>query len=177
MEFDALTESKLNTVIPEIAAAWRCVAQDMWDHRQLKMRITQGLRTFAQQWDCWHQGRLKDKNGTWVICDVKKVVTFAMPGQSYHQYGLALDACFVGEDPYLSQMKSEDSDVIWREYGQFCYNHKLAWGGYFKHPDRPHCEMTFGLSVHELQILYEEHGLKGVFNKCKNISNCGKELV
>lgn len=177
MNYDSSTESKLLSVFPGLASIWRAVAQEMWDLHQVQIKVTEGLRTFSQQWDCWHQGRLKDKGGEWVICDIRKVVTYAMPGKSFHQYGLAIDSAFMGSDPYLSTIVEKDSQFLWNEYGRLCKKHGLVWGGDFKHADRPHCENSYGLSLIELQILYEDKGLKGLWNKCKILSECGGQIT
>lgn len=178
MIFDPSTEMKLTAVCPDVALRWKNVRDEMWTLYQLQIKVTEGLRTFSQQWDDWGKGRLKDKNtGEWVICDVRKVITYAMPGQSFHQYGLALDSCFMGPDPYLEHIHPDDSEKFWAEYGRLCRKHGLQWGGDWKHPDRPHCEMTYGLSIDEIQIIYEDLGIKGVWQKCKQVSQCGTQLV
>lgn len=175
MIFDSNTTIKLTSVFPELAQAWKLVAIDMFDEHEVKIKVTEGLRTFSQQWDLWSQGRLKDKNGHWLICDIKKVVTYAMPGQSFHQYGLAIDTCFMGRDPYLSSIPIRDSELLWNEYGRLCHKHGLEWGGNWKRPDRPHAQWISGLTLHDLQILYEDGGIKKVWAECTKRSQCGRE--
>ncbi len=177
MMVDRDTEIKLGCICPDFAERWKWVRDQMWQIHGRQIRITEGLRTFAQQWDVWNQGRLKDKDGSWVICDMKKVVTYAKPGESYHQYGLAVDSCFSGGDPYLMKIARSDAQTLWNQFGLLCGNKGLTWGGSFKHPDQPHCEITYGLSIHSIQIIYEDKGIKGVWEKCSQLSTCGRELV
>lgn len=177
MMIDKSTELKLGSVCPDVAARWLTIRQQMWDTHGRQLKVTEGLRTFAQQWDTWSQGRLKDKDGTWVICDIRKVVSYAKPGESFHQYGLAIDSAFLGEDPYLSKIHESDCNSLWNQYGFLCVKNGLTWGGSFKHPDRPHCEITYGLSIHNIQIIYEDRGIKGVWEKCSKLSLCGSELI
>ena len=168
MIYDRASEMKLTGVHPELALRWRKVCKDFFDLHQLQLKVTDGLRTFSQQWAEWSKGRLKDKNGQWIVCDERKVVTHAMPGQSYHQYGLAVDSAFLGNDPYLANLPEEQSIFLWNEYGRICVANGLEWGGNWPHPktDRPHCEKTFGFSVHDLQIMYEDKGLRGIWTIC-----------
>lgn len=174
---DSVSEGKLKLVLPDLAIRWRLVREKMWDIYKRQIRVTDGLRTFGDQWECYSKGRLKDKNGTWIICDAKKVVTHAMPGQSLHNYGMALDVCFMGDDAYL--VKDPEQVMLWNEYGKFCKDNSLVWGGDWvgMKNDRPHCEISYGLSIHALQVEYEDNGIKGVWNKCKLMSQCGAQLI
>lgn len=175
MVIDKNTDIKLSGVIPDLASRWVDVRKDLFNLTNHQIRITEGLRTFSQQWNAWGEGRLKDKDGTWIICDMSKVVTFAKAGESYHQYGLAIDSCFLGSDPYL--VGDPKGQTIWIQYGYLCKKNGLTWGGDFKHPDKPHCEINYGLNIHSIQIIYEDSGIKGVWKKCKQVSSCGMELV
>lgn len=176
MIYDAITEERLSCVFMPLAYQWRLVAQQMWADHQVQIKVSCGLRTFAQQWGVYQKGRLKDESGGWMICDIKKVVTYALPGQSFHQYGLAIDSAFMGSDPFLEKIDQKEAKFLWSEYGRICKLNSLMWGGDWKFPDRPHCQMTFGLNFHELQILYEDNGLKGVWSKCTNLAKCGSEV-
>jgi peptidoglycan L-alanyl-D-glutamate endopeptidase CwlK len=126
------TEGKLDAVYPELARRWRLVAEKMWNEHKLMIRVTEGLRDYKDQLAIWNKGRQKDKSGKWFISEPKKVVTFAMPGQSYHQYGLAIDICFQGSDPYLEKIDKKDAEFLWSEYGRFCKEVGLEWGGVWK---------------------------------------------
>lgn len=179
MNIESSTEGKLKQVYPDLAQRWRMVAQKMWDTHRVQIKVSDGFRDYAEQLKIWSKGRTKDSNGVWVISNIKSIVTHAMPGQSYHEYGLALDSCFQGSDPYLDKIDRKDAQFLWNEYGKFCKEVGLEWGGEWRGSknDRPHCQLTYGLNLHSLQALLCEGGLKAVWNKCKSISHCGAVLV
>lgn len=173
MAFDEKSDQKLKLVFKDVAQKWERLAQDFYDLHEVRIKVVCGMRTFAEQWAEWGKGRLKDKDGSWLICDLKKVVTYAKPGQSYHQYGLAIDSAFMGADPYLERINKKESEFLWSEYGKLAKKNGFVWGGDWKRPDRPHIELSFGMSYNDLQICYENLGIKGVWAKCEAFNKCG----
>ena len=108
--------------------------------------ITDSFRSAEDQDNLYKQGRTMDGN----------IVTNAKGGESYHNYGLAID--FALETP--------SGDVVWdREYDRngngkadWAEVVKMAkalgfeWGGDWKgFKDYPHLEMNFGLTIADLQ--------------------------
>lgn len=174
---DLNSESKLSLVCMDVADKWRLVREEFWDINELQIRVTQGLRSYAEQWAIYAQGRKKDASGQWIIFDRKKIVTNARGGESYHNFGLAVDSAFMGNDPYLEKYSKDDREFLWSEYGRLVEKHGLEWGGRWKVPDLPHGQKTYGLSLSVLQILYEEKGTKGIYQKCAQIMGCGKEAT
>lgn len=169
MNFSRATEYKLLEVFPDIAVRWRRVANDLYNLHRMEIKVTDGLRDFSKQYELYAKGRIREKNGIWTVVDPTKVVTYAKPGSSYHQYGLAVDTCFTGSDPYLLKMRPEESDFYWAEFGRFVVAHGLKWGGEFKTPDRPHSELGYGMKVTYIQEIYEYGGLRAVWMKCNQI--------
>lgn len=161
---DPVSDQRLSLVYPAMRPQWLSVRRDLYELYELQIRVTDSLRTFKEQFDVYSQGRKLIK-GTWEIVDASKVVSYALPGQSYHNYGLALDSAFHGDDPYLEKRTDAQFELIWGDYGRLCEKYGLAWGGRWpgKKRDRPHCESTYGLSLHELQLIYERSGLVGIF--------------
>ena len=151
----------------------------MWEKHNQQLRVTGGLRDCSEQWALFSIGRKKDHGGDWIVENPKKIVTYARGGESFHNFGLALDSAFMGDDPYLTKMPVKDAAILWNEYGALCRENGLEWGGDWKGPkiDRPHCQRTYNLSLHTLQMIYEQCGIKGVFEKCSQIMGCGRELV
>jgi len=88
------------------------------------------LRTFAEQQVCWNQGRTTPG----------AVVTYARPGQSAHQYGLAIDVYPL----WQGKLVTDESDPIWQELGNFAEARGIQWYGapgsefhempHFQHP-------------------------------------------
>lgn len=93
-----------------------------------KIRITQGLRTFAEQ-DALYAKKPK--------------VTNAKGGQSIHNYGFAVDMCLIIDDKEVSwnTVKDWDGDKIsdWMECVSIFKKYNWNWGGDWKtFKDLPH---------------------------------------
>lgn len=109
------------------------------EKRGITIRIVQGLRTFAEQ-DALYAKRPK--------------VTNAKGGQSYHNYGLAIDFALVHKDGKVSWDMKEDLDADkkadWLEVVEEFEKLGFSWGGHWKTADNPHFEMTFGFNFRTL---------------------------
>lgn len=117
--------------------------------RGLDVFVTQGLRTFAEQNELYKQGRTKKG----------AVVTWARGGQSYHNYGLAVDFAFHGKSPY-----SEDHD--WAGLVKAVGDAGLESGA--SYGDRPHANIK-GISMKTLQGWHGKGGLPNVWNQVSNL--------
>ena len=98
-----------------------------------KVRITQGLRTFAEQEALYAQGRTKPG----------KIVTRAKAGQSVHNFGFAIDICLIidGKIASWETAKDWDNDQVadWYECVKIFAKHGWEWGGNWKtFKDMPH---------------------------------------
>ena len=98
-----------------------------------KVRVTQGLRTFAEQDALYQQGRTKSG----------KKVTNAKAGQSIHNYGFAVDICLIidGKTASWDTTKDWDNDQVadWYECVKIFAKHGWEWGGNWKtFKDLPH---------------------------------------
>jgi len=103
-------------------------------------RFSHTLRTFAEQDALYSQ---------------KPKVTKSKGGQSYHNYGLAIDIVLLLSDGKLASWDTVtdfDNDGLsdWQEvvyvFGLFGWD----WGGNWKtFPDKPHFQKTFGLTISE----------------------------
>ena len=98
-----------------------------------KVRVTQGLRTFAEQDALYQQGRTTPG----------KKVTNAKAGQSVHNYGFAVDICLIidGNVASWETTKDWDNDKIadWYECVKIFAKHGWEWGGNWKNfKDLPH---------------------------------------
>lgn len=118
-------------------------------------RFAYTLRSFKEQDDLYAQGRTKP--GT--------KVTNAKGGQSYHNYGLAIDIVLLKdvdgngtfETASWETNKDFDKDGIadWQEVVAIFKRHGWECGGDWKFTDTPHFQKTFGLSISRLQELYD----------------------
>lgn len=88
----------------------------------------QGTRSFAEQQAVYDQGR----------ANPGAIVTYAKPGDSYHQYGLAFD---VVPTAYKTMPGWNPSGPLWDRIGAIGKTLGLNWGGDFSKPDKPHFEL------------------------------------
>lgn len=109
-----------------------------------KLRYTWTLRTFQQQNDLFAQGRTRPG----------RVVTWARGGDSWHNYGLAVDICLVhisGKMVSFDSVADFDKDGVadWIEVVKIFKSFGWEWGGDWDKPktDLPHFQKTFGLSI------------------------------
>lgn len=118
---------------------------------EITIRLVQGFRTFSEQNGLYAQGRTKPG----------KKVTNSKAGQSFHNYGLAIDFAFLVKDKgeiSWDIQKDWDNDKIadWLEVVQIFLKAGWVWGGNFKSiKDNPHFEKS-PLSWKELLKKYNE---------------------
>lgn len=103
------------------------------------LRVTYGLRTFAEQDRLFNKGR--DASGK----KIGPVVTNARGGQSYHNYGLAFDFVLMHNDGKISYNLREDLDEDgisdWREVALSFKEFGFEWGGEWNFRDNPHVQL------------------------------------
>lgn len=108
----------------------------------------QGTRTHAEQQVTYDQGRTLPG----------KIVTNAEPGDSYHQYGLAID---VVPRAYKAMPDWNPSGPLWIKIGQLAEAAGLEWGGRWSKPDRPHVQIPEAAApLDELKAYWEK--FKGI---------------
>lgn len=109
-------------------------------------RFTHTLRTFQEQDELFKQGRTKPG----------KIVTNAKGGQSYHNYGLAIDFCLIinGKEASWDSVTDFDADKVadWIEIVRIFKAHGWEWGGDWRFKDLPHVQKTFGNTIKQLQF-------------------------
>jgi peptidoglycan LD-endopeptidase CwlK len=117
-------------------------------------RFAYTIRTFAEQTALYAKGRTAPG----------AKVTNAKAGESYHNYGLAIDIVLLKDTDGNGSFETAswetnvdfDGDGVndWLEIVLIFKKHGWVWGGDWKFSDKPHFEKTFGLSVMELQKRY-----------------------
>ena len=117
-------------------------------------RFSYTLRTFAEQDALYAQGRSKPG----------KIVTNAKGGQSYHNYGLAIDIVLLVDKDKNGSFESaawdaktdfdKDGKSDWMEVVAIFKRHGWEWGGDWKFLDLPHFQKTFGKSIYDLKALH-----------------------
>lgn len=119
------------------------------------VQISAGYRSLEEQASLYGQGRVYSYKGKNYSNLAKQIVTNAKPGQSYHNYGLAIDFFIVSDDGrraiWTVNSKWQRVAAIGKELG-------FIWGGdWSSFKDYPHLEMTGGLSYKQLQAGKKPH--------------------
>ncbi|WP_174731106.1 M15 family metallopeptidase [Mesobacillus harenae] len=112
----------------------------------IQIIITDGFRSKADQDRLYEQGRSEDGN----------IVTYAKGGESYHNFGLAIDFALLSKEGKaiwdMNYDGNGNGESDWMEVVAIAKDLGFEWGGDWKRfKDYPHLEMPFGLSIHELQ--------------------------
>jgi len=120
-------------------------------------RFAYTLRTFAEQDALYAQGRTK----------AGAKVTNARGGQSYHNYGLAIDIVLLVDKDKNGTYETASWDIKtdfdgdgkadWMEIVAIFKRYGFEWGGDWKFVDSPHFQKTFGKSIKELQLLHSQN--------------------
>jgi peptidoglycan L-alanyl-D-glutamate endopeptidase CwlK len=110
MTWDKVTDNrilKLHPAIRELATNFINTVQYGLD---IKLRVTQSLRTYAEQDDLYAQGRTKPG----------RIVTNAKGGYSWHNFGLALDVVEILDGQLANRLGGNRAG--WNWFGLF-----LGW--------------------------------------------------
>lgn len=133
---DRVSERRITLLHPAVREDFKNFVEDAEEGLDITIRIAQGLRTIDEQNALYAQGRTKPGPR----------VTNAKGGQSYHNYGLAIDIV-----PLINNGTALDWNYDYKKFLPYAEAYGLSWGGYFKTiVDKPHFEKTFGLNWSEL---------------------------
>jgi peptidoglycan L-alanyl-D-glutamate endopeptidase CwlK len=142
----------------------------------IRVVITDDFRSAKDQDALYAQGRSADGN----------VVTNARGGESYHNYGLAIDFALAAPrgEQLIWDMNYDgngNSKSDWKEVVEIAKNLGFEWGGdWAKFKDYPHLQMSFGLTINDLQngVLPSKNGVPAnlamkdkIYKFFKEISN------
>ena len=119
--------SLLSTLQP----AMRPLVQTLLDNCEaagIPCDLVQGARSYAEQQKVYDQGRTAPG----------PIVSNAPPGDSYHNFGLAVDLV---PRVYKSLPNWNPTGPYWAQVGQIGEALGLTWGGRFSRPDKPHFEL------------------------------------
>ncbi|SFL94937.1 peptidoglycan L-alanyl-D-glutamate endopeptidase CwlK [Gracilibacillus orientalis] len=116
------------------------------DEIGISIIITDSFRSATEQNAIYQQGR--ETEGT--------IVTYAKGGESYHNYGLAIDfALQTSENNIIWDLEydgNQNGESDWMEVVKIAKDLGFSWGGDFtRFKDYPHLQMDFGLSIRELK--------------------------
>ncbi len=114
--------------------------------KNIDVVITEEVRSFKEQNRLYEQGRTRKGN----------IVTYAKGGESYHNYGLAIDFALENDTGKIIWNIQYDGNgnnqSDWYEVAAIAKELGFEWGGDWNNfKDYPHLQMTFGLSINQLQ--------------------------
>ena len=141
---------KRNTPMPTelhpIVAENRDVLIQRAAEKGIKIVITDDFRSAAEQDRLYAKGRTEEGS----------IVTHVEGGESYHNYGLAIDFALQQNDGNivwdLKRDGNKNGESDWMEVVAIAKSLGFEWGGdWAGFKDYPHLEMDFGLSIRELQ--------------------------
>lgn len=133
------SSTSLNALNPYVASLGRKFL-DLCAANGIDVRITSTFRSWDDQDALYAQGRTRPG----------AIVTDAMGGDSYHNWGLAFDAA-----PVVNGVIAWNDIDKFRQMGRLGEQAGLEWGGnwttfYVALVDMPHFQYTFGLSTEQL---------------------------
>lgn len=103
----------------------------------IKLRVTSSLRTFDEQEKLYNKGRTEKG----------KIVTNAKAGESYHNYGLAIDVVEIKDGKALWDNPN------WDKIAELGKSIGFEWGGDWRgFTDKPHFQYSFGYSTAQLKL-------------------------
>ncbi len=143
---DGLTMQRLSLLHPDLRLEVMDIYREIRE-RGVSIRVTDTLRTMEEQNALYAKGRTAPG----------RIVTHAKSGQSYHNYGLALDFCLMmdgGRQVSWDRTLDLDGDQLrdWDEVVGVFKHYGWEWGGdWTRFKDYPHFQKTFGLSTAELR--------------------------
>ncbi|WP_317890117.1 M15 family metallopeptidase [Paenibacillus sabuli] len=116
------------------------------DQAGIDVLITDAFRSHEEQEAIYAQGRTSPGN----------IVTRARGGESYHNYGLAIDfALRTSSGEVLWDLEYDGNGngaSDWMEVVEMAKTLGFAWGGdWERFPDYPHLQMDFGYTLDQLQ--------------------------
>lgn len=121
----------------------------------IAVQISAGYRSLEEQAALYGQGRIYSYNGKNYSDPAKPVVTNAKPGQSYHNFGLAIDFFLVSDD---GRKAIWTVDSRWQRVAAIGKKLGFEWGGDWRtFKDYPHLQMTGGLTCTQLQAGKKPH--------------------
>ena len=147
---DTITLKRIDLLHPLLRAEAHKMYEEMWQALRGRAipRFSHTLRTIKEQDALYQLGRTK----------AGKIVTNAKGGQSYHNFGLAIDLVLIidGKEASWDTLKDYDGDKVsdWKEcvaiFKKYGYEHGGEW---VKFKDEPHFQKTFGQSLVQLNIV------------------------
>lgn len=156
---DKITLDRINLLHPKVREEALEIYKEICEELKGRAicRFSFTLRTFAEQDGLFAQGRTKPG----------RIVTNARGGQSYHNYGLAIDIVLLVDrdkngtfETALWDTKTDfdgDGKSDWMEVVAIFKRYGWEWGGDWRFVDQPHFQKTLGFSIVQLRKMHNEN--------------------
>jgi hypothetical protein len=147
---DAHSIPLIQQLHPKVRADFQSFIEECELVFDLTIRIVQGFRSFAEEDALYAKGRTVKGDNATPDHPMGDVVTNSKGGQSYHNYGLAIDIVPIDgnkEDWKFNYAKIVNLGAQWN----------ITWGGNFpgSFKDYDHFENKLGHTWHDLLPLYQ----------------------
>lgn len=146
MPLDSISQKRLSEINPSLAILITRMAEFL-EQQHIVIRVTQGLRTWAEQDALYAQGRTLPG----------AIVTRAKGGESWHNLGCAVD--LVPLDP-APDWNVDHAD--WKRMLEIGTSLGLTEGAGWCHPDNPHVQFTGRFPMNapndEARQIYQNEG-------------------
>ena len=157
---DSISEARLELVWPLLSAKIHTMASTI-EQEGVEIRVTQGLRSWQEQNTLYAQGRTMPG----------PVVTNCKGGDSYHNFGMAVDCVpsqFAPGQPYNPDWNP--SHPAWKRMEAIGVSLGLTAGANFRtFPDNPHFQLTgpfpVGAPDGEVQQLFRDGGMEAIWRQ------------
>lgn len=153
---DTISEARLQLVSPELSRIIHKMA-DMLEVEGIVFRVTQGWRSWAEQDSLYAQGRTAPG----------EIVTNAKGGESWHNYGCAVDLVPMDQDP--ARPDWDLGHPVWQRLVQLGEVLGLYSGSEFTCiKDWPHFQLTGGFPItpnDEAKQIYTQQGAQAFWNE------------
>lgn len=148
---DSVTLERIKLIHPDLRDELSAIYEDICQNLKggAFCRFTHTLRTIGEQNELYAKGRTAKGQR----------VTNAKGGESYHNYGLAVDFVLIKDGKAVwNRGEDFDGDKIpdWMEVVKIFKKYGWEWGGDFKtFKDYPHFQKSFGKTTKELFAIWE----------------------
>jgi peptidoglycan LD-endopeptidase CwlK len=157
---DKITLQRIELLLPSLVAEGKAIYAEICEALKGRAicRYPYTLRTNAQQAEIYAQGRTKPG----------KVVTWAKPGYSWHNYGMAIDIVLLKDtngDGTFETASWEtnvdfdgDGKADWMEVVAIFEKYGWEWGGRWPKgkTDNPHFQKTLGKTIDQVRLAKKE---------------------
>jgi peptidoglycan LD-endopeptidase CwlK len=145
VEYEVNVETPPSELHPIVAEKVEMLIEQTAE-KEIAILITDDYRSFEEQDRLYDKGRRTPGN----------VVTHAEGGESYHNFGLAVDFALQLENGNvvwdIEYDGNENGQSDWFEVAEIAKGLGFQWGGDWRgFKDYPHLQMDFGLTINDLQ--------------------------